>query len=238
MNYQFEVKCQTLWTTEHSIMVHERVLDEYIPFALMYTTDNIFFYSTKQIIGKPGWWTNYDKQNSNWYENLSIKPTCFIFSMCCTKGNLICWYKGVKYTSSASRGFLGYLLWNYTTSKGLPHLFIWCTENSFFTWRVIWKNIFQCVCIRVMSVFICTCYATSNLVYSVRYIISWKNSRYYNFCTVWKWEFSQKQTYCSRRWINLGFNWWVIYRWWLWWRTYKYKRFWGHLGWKILTSRH
>ena len=42
MNSQVEVTWRTLRTILHSIMVHAQVLDEYIHFALMYTTHNIF----------------------------------------------------------------------------------------------------------------------------------------------------------------------------------------------------
>ena len=42
MNDQVEVTWWTLQTISHSIMVHTRVLDKYIHFALMYTTDHIF----------------------------------------------------------------------------------------------------------------------------------------------------------------------------------------------------
>ena len=42
MNGQVEVTWQTLRMIEFLIMVHARVSDEYINFALMYTTDNIF----------------------------------------------------------------------------------------------------------------------------------------------------------------------------------------------------
>ena len=42
MNIQVEVSWRTLRTISHSIMVHARVLEAYIYFALMYTTDHIF----------------------------------------------------------------------------------------------------------------------------------------------------------------------------------------------------
>ena len=42
MNGQEEVTWRTLRTVAHSIMVHVRVLESYIHFALMYTTDHIF----------------------------------------------------------------------------------------------------------------------------------------------------------------------------------------------------
>ena len=42
MNGQVNVTSRTLRTISHSIMVHERVLEEYINFELMYTADHIF----------------------------------------------------------------------------------------------------------------------------------------------------------------------------------------------------
>ena len=42
MNGQVEVTWRILRTIEHSLMVHSRVLEAYINFASMYTTDHIF----------------------------------------------------------------------------------------------------------------------------------------------------------------------------------------------------
>ena len=42
MNGQVEVTWRTLLTVSHSLMVHARVPEVYIHFALMYTTDQIF----------------------------------------------------------------------------------------------------------------------------------------------------------------------------------------------------
>ena len=42
MNRQVEVTWRTLRTISHSLVVHDRVLEAYIHFALMYTTDKIF----------------------------------------------------------------------------------------------------------------------------------------------------------------------------------------------------
>ena len=42
MNGQVEGTWRTLRTFTHSLMVHSRVLEAYIHFALMYTTDHIF----------------------------------------------------------------------------------------------------------------------------------------------------------------------------------------------------
>ena len=42
MNGQVEVTWRTLRTIAHSLMVHARVSEIYVHFALMYTTDHIF----------------------------------------------------------------------------------------------------------------------------------------------------------------------------------------------------
>ena len=42
MNVQVEVTWRTLRTVAHSLMVHARVPEVYVHFALMYTTDHIF----------------------------------------------------------------------------------------------------------------------------------------------------------------------------------------------------
>ena len=42
MNGQVEVTWKTLCTVAHSLMVHARVPEVYVHFALMYTTDHIF----------------------------------------------------------------------------------------------------------------------------------------------------------------------------------------------------
>ena len=42
MNGKFEVTWRTLRTVAHTLMVHAIVLEVYVHFALMYTTDHIF----------------------------------------------------------------------------------------------------------------------------------------------------------------------------------------------------
>ena len=54
MNRQVEVTWRTLRTIAHSLMVHARVLEAYIHFALMYTTDHIFMViPIKDMINSP-----------------------------------------------------------------------------------------------------------------------------------------------------------------------------------------
>ena len=55
MNGQAEVTWITLRTIVHSLMVHARVSEAYIHFAIMYTADNIFPVLTiKDLINKDG----------------------------------------------------------------------------------------------------------------------------------------------------------------------------------------
>ena len=55
MNGQVKVTCRTLRTVAHSLMVHTRVPEVYVHFALMYTTDHIFpVLSIKYLINEDG----------------------------------------------------------------------------------------------------------------------------------------------------------------------------------------
>ena len=55
MNGQVEVTWRTLQTVAHSLMVHARVLEAYIHFALIFTTDHIFpVIQIKDLINEDG----------------------------------------------------------------------------------------------------------------------------------------------------------------------------------------
>ena len=55
MNRQVEFTWRMLRTIAHSLMVHDRVLEAYIHFALLYMTDNIFpVLPIKDLINKDG----------------------------------------------------------------------------------------------------------------------------------------------------------------------------------------
>ena len=55
MNIRVEVTWRTMHTEAHSIMVHTRVSEAYIHFALMYTTDQTFtFLPIKDLINEDG----------------------------------------------------------------------------------------------------------------------------------------------------------------------------------------
>ena len=129
MNGQVEVTWLTLRTIAHSIMVRTQVSDKYIHFTLMYMNDHILpGLPTRHLV------TQDKKIIPHKLEKIfSIKTTCFILSMCCTKGNCTFLRKGVKHMSSITKGFLLHLGWNSTTSKRVPHLCAQNTDNSFFT---------------------------------------------------------------------------------------------------------
>ena len=54
MNGKVEVTQRTLRTIVHSLMVHARVLEAYIRFALMYTTYHIYGSTNKYLINEDG----------------------------------------------------------------------------------------------------------------------------------------------------------------------------------------
>ena len=55
MNIKVEVTCRTLRTVAHALMVHARVPEIYVHFALMYRTDHIFpVLPTKDLIDEDG----------------------------------------------------------------------------------------------------------------------------------------------------------------------------------------
>ena len=55
MNVQVQVTWRTLHTVAHALMVHARVLEVYVHFSLLYTTNHIFLVLTiKDIINEDG----------------------------------------------------------------------------------------------------------------------------------------------------------------------------------------
>ena len=84
MNGQVEVTWRMLRTVAHSLMVHARVLEVYVHFTLMYTTDHIFpVLPIKDIINKDGDPTTPHKLATG--TTPSVSHLCVLFSMCCTE---------------------------------------------------------------------------------------------------------------------------------------------------------
>ena len=90
MNGQVEVTWRTLRTIAHSLMVHARVPENDIHFALMYTTGHIFpVLPIKYLINEDGDPTT-PYNIGNRYETFSVTFTCFILSVCCTESYGTC----------------------------------------------------------------------------------------------------------------------------------------------------
>ena len=81
MNGQVEVTCITLRTVAHSLMVHARVPEVYIYFALMYTTDHIFpVIPIKYLINEDGNPTTPHKLATG--KKPSLSHLCVLFCPC------------------------------------------------------------------------------------------------------------------------------------------------------------
>ena len=81
MNGQVEVNWRTLRTVAHSLMVHARVPEVYVHFALMYMTDHIFpVLPIKNLINKDGDATTPHKLETG--TKLSVSHLRVLFCPC------------------------------------------------------------------------------------------------------------------------------------------------------------
>ena len=81
MNGQFKVTLRTLRTISHYLMVHDRVLEAYFHFALMYTTDHIFpVLPIKDLINEDGDTTRSFKLAT--VKKPSVSYLCVLFFPC------------------------------------------------------------------------------------------------------------------------------------------------------------
>ena len=90
MNGQVEVTRRTLRTIAHSLMVHARIPEIYIHFALMYTTYHIFpVLPIKDLIIEDGDPTTPYKLATGTKPSVSHLRVLF-FSVCCTESYGAC----------------------------------------------------------------------------------------------------------------------------------------------------
>ena len=81
MNGKVEVTWRTLLTVTHSLMVHARVPEVYVNFALMYTTDHIFpVLPIKDLINEDGDPTTPHKLETG--TKPSVSHLCVLFCLC------------------------------------------------------------------------------------------------------------------------------------------------------------
>ena len=90
MNRQVEVTWRTLRTIAHSLMLHARVLEAYIHFVLMYTTDHIILVlPIKDLINEDSEPTTLFKLATDTKPSVSNVSILFLF-MCCTESYYPC----------------------------------------------------------------------------------------------------------------------------------------------------
>ena len=107
MNEQVEVTCRTLCNVAHSLMVHARVLEVYVHFALMYTTDHIFlFLWIKDLINKDGNPTTKHKLTTGMKP--SVSHLCELFYPCVVRKDTVhVETKTLDMRHKAQKGFRG-----------------------------------------------------------------------------------------------------------------------------------
>ena len=111
MNRQVEATWRTLHTFAHSLMVHSRVLEAYIHFALMYTIDHTFqVLPIKDLINEDG-----DLKTSHTLETgtkLSVSHLRMLFCPSVVqKSTAHAETKKIYICHQAQKGFLCYLRW-------------------------------------------------------------------------------------------------------------------------------
>ena len=107
INVQVEVNWRRLRTIAHSLMVHARVLEVYINFSLMYTTDHIFpVLPIKDMINDDGDPTNPYKLATCTKPSVSHLRVLFCPCALC-KATAHIWTKALNMRHQAQKGFCG-----------------------------------------------------------------------------------------------------------------------------------
>ena len=120
MNGQVEVTWRTLRTIAHALMVHARVPEIYVHFALMYTTDYIFpVLPIKDLINKDGNpMTSYKLATGT---KPSVSQLCVLFCPCVLrKATTYVETKTLNMHHQAQKGFRGIFVGIPHPQKGYP----------------------------------------------------------------------------------------------------------------------
>ena len=117
MNGQVEVTWRTLRSILHSLMVHARVSEAYIQFALMYTTYHIFpVLPIKYMINEDVYPKTPHKLATG--TEPSVSHLSVLFCPCVVqKATAHVGKKALNMRHQAQKGFSRYLCWNSTESK-------------------------------------------------------------------------------------------------------------------------
>ena len=125
MNGQVEVTWRTLRTVAHSLMVHDRVSEAYVHFALMYTTDHIFpVLPIKDLINKDGDPTTPHKLATG--KKPSVSHLRVLFCPCVVrKATAHVETKVLNMRHQAQKGFCGILVGITEHQKSISYV---CTQ--------------------------------------------------------------------------------------------------------------
>ena len=141
MNGQVEVTWRTLRTISHSLMVHARVLEAYIHFSLMYTTDHIFpVLPIKYLINEDG------DPTTPYKLAIGTKPSVshlrVLFCPCVVrKATAYVGTKALNMRHQAQKGFCGIFV-------GIPHhqkeylVYVPSTRKIISSYDVVFDEIF------------------------------------------------------------------------------------------------
>ena len=132
MNRQVEVTWITLRTISHSSMVHARVLEAYINFALIYTTDHIFLVlPIKYLINKDG-----EPTTPRHVRNLHYHIYACYFFICCMESYYTQRQKALSMHYEAQNGFCGIFVGISQHQKGCI-LYVKMTRNIIYSYGIV-----------------------------------------------------------------------------------------------------
>ena len=132
MNGQVEVTWRTLRTVAYSLMVHTRVSESYVHFALMYTTDHTFtVIPIKYLINEDGDPTTPHKLSTG--KKPSVSYLRVLFCPCVVrKATAHVEKKGVKHASLSAKRVSRYLRCYFRASKRLSCVLTHYKEDIIF----------------------------------------------------------------------------------------------------------
>ena len=152
MNRKFEVTWTTLHTIAHSPMVHARVLEAYIHFALMYTTDYIFPVLTiKYLINEDGDPTTPYKPATVTKPSVSNLRVLFCPRVL-RKATAHVGTNALKMRHQAQKGFRGIFVGITQHQKGYL-VYVLSTRKIIYSYNYFLLKYFWCVSIYVTTLF-------------------------------------------------------------------------------------
>ena len=174
---------RTLRTIAHLLMVNARVLEAYIHFASMYTTDHILpVLAIKDLINEDGNPTTPFKLATGTKPSASNLRVLF-FSCIVQKYTAHVDKKALNIRHQAQEGFQGTFFGVIQHQKGYL-VYVPSTRNIMSSYDVFFDDFFQCLSIYVTTIFRRYGYAFGCDIYNLCCILKGTNWRYNNVHTV------------------------------------------------------